>query len=97
MIWLIYIINIFLWGIAAIVLAIGLDFFLFGLLYFVVGYPLSIYLLRYSDNYAVSFLDKLKYPPFTIWFRRLIWSNGIAMSIIWGLIFFIAIIVKVIT
>lgn len=96
MIWLIYIINIFLWGIAAIVLAIGLESSLFGVFYFVFGYILSLVALRYSDNYAVSYLDKFKYPPFTVWKRKLLWSNGIAMSVVWAIVFLIAIIIKLI-
>lgn len=86
MIWLIYIINIFLWGIAGVVLAIGLESVLFGVMYFGVGYPLSLILLKYSDSYAISYLDKFKNPPFTIWKRKLFWSNGIASGIIWSVI-----------
>lgn len=94
MILLIYIINVFLWGIAAIILANGLESVVFGVFYFIVGYPLSLIVLRYSDNYAVSYLDKLKHPPFTIWKRKLLWSNSISMGIIWGVIFILIIILK---
>ena len=86
MIWLIYIINIFLWGIAAVVLAIGMESPIFGIFYFVVGYPLSLIVLKFNDNFAVSYLDKFKYPLFTIWRRKLLWSNGIASAIIWGIL-----------
>ncbi len=92
MIWLIYFINIFMWGIAAVVLASGLESFLFGVLYFAVGYPLSLVVLKVSDKYAVSYLDKFKYPPFTIWKRKLLWSNGVSSGIIWGGIFIWALI-----
>lgn len=94
MILLIYIINVFLWGIAAGILAVGLESVLFGFFYFGVGYPLSLVALKYSDNYAVSYLDKLKYPPFTIWKRRLLWSNGVASGIIWLGIFILAVFFK---
>jgi len=94
MIWLIYIINIFLWAIAAVILAVGLESLLFGVFYFAVGYPLSLVALRFSDNYAVSYLDKFKYPPFTIWKRKLLWSNGVASVIIWVGIFILALILK---
>jgi hypothetical protein len=96
MIWLIYIINIVLWGIAAVILAVGLQSALFGVFYFGVGYPLSLVVLKYSGNYAVSYLDRLKYPPFTIWKRKLLWSNGVASCIIWVLIFILALIFKLI-
>lgn len=96
MIWLIYIINIFLWGIAAGILAGGLESALFGVFYFGVGYPLSLVVLKYSDNYAVSYLDRFKYPPFTIWKRKLLWSNGVASGIIWAGIFIFVLIFKLI-
>lgn len=95
MIWLIYIINIFLWGIAAGILAVGLESALFGVFYFGVGYPLSLVVLKYSDNYAVSYLDRFKYPPFNIWRRKLLWSNGVASGIIWIGIFILIIILKI--
>jgi hypothetical protein len=94
MIWLIYILNIFLWGIASIVLAVGIGSNLFGFLYFIIGYPLSLFILKFSDNYAVSYLDTLQHPPFTIWRRKLIWSNGIASAIIWAVILLLAFILK---
>ncbi|GGE15616.1 hypothetical protein [Psychroflexus salis] len=94
MIWLIYVINIFLWGIAGVILAIGIESVLFGIIYFGVGYPLSLILLKYSDNYAVSYLDKFKYPPFTIWKRKLLWSNGVASGIVWGGIMIFTLIFK---
>jgi hypothetical protein len=94
MIWLIYIINIFLWGIAAVILAAGSESLLFGVFYFVLGYPLSLVTLKFSDNFAVSYLDKLKYPPFTILKRKLIWSNGIASLIIWAGLSILAVILK---
>jgi hypothetical protein len=93
-IWLIYIINIFLWGLAALFLAAGIESLLFGVFYFMVGYPLSLIILKFSDNYAVSYLDKLKYSPFTVLKRKLIWSNGLASLIIWAGIFLIAVILK---
>ena len=96
MIWLIYIINIFLWGTAAAILAVGLESALFGVFYFGVGYPLSLVVLKFSDNYAVSYLDRFKYPPFTIWKRKLLWSNGVASGIIWAGIFVLALIFKLI-
>jgi hypothetical protein len=94
MIWLIYIINIFLWVIAAVILAAGSESLVFGVFYFMVGYPLSLIILRYSDNYAVSYLDKLKYPPFTVLKRKLFWSNGLASLIIWTGVFLLAMILK---
>ena len=95
MIWLIYIINIFLWGIAAGILAVGLESALIGFFYFGLGYPFSFVALKFSNNYAASYLDKLKYPPFTIWKRKLLWSNGVASGIIWVGIFILAIILKI--
>lgn len=95
MIWLIFVINIFLWGIAAGILPVGLESALFGVFYFVVGYPLSLIVLKYSDNYAVSYLDKFKYPPFTVWKRKLLWSNSVAVVIVWAFVFLIAIILKI--
>lgn len=94
MIWLIYIINLFLWGIGAMFLAVGLESLIFGVLYFLVGYPLSLVVLKFSDNYAVSFFDKFKNPPFTIWIRKLMWSNGIALVAIWSVILVLIIIIK---
>jgi len=96
MIWLINFINICLWGIAAVVLTIGMESPIFGIFYFVVGWPLSLIVLKFSDNYAVSYLDKFKYPPFTIWKRKLLWSNGVASIIIWGGIFVMALVIKLI-
>lgn len=94
MIWLIYIINFFLWGIAAKFLAVGLESLIFGVLYFLVGYPLSLVVLKFSDNYAVSYLDKFKNPPFTIWTRKLLWSNGVSLVAIWSVILVLTIILK---
>jgi hypothetical protein len=96
MIWLIYIINVFLWGFASIVLATGLESFAFGAFYFIFGYPLSLIMLKYSDNYAVSYLDTLKYTPFKIWTRKLLWSNSVAMGILWGIILLVALIYKIV-
>lgn len=94
MIWLIYIINMLLWSIAGLVLMSALESAIFGTLYFIIGYPLSILLLKYSDDYAVSYLDKFKYPPFTIWKRKLLWSNGVATMIIWIGIVITALVIK---
>jgi hypothetical protein len=84
MVGLIYIINFFLWVLAALVIGGGSGSEALGWIYFILGYPLSLILLRYSDNYTVSYLDRLKHPPFTLWYRKLIWSNGVATGIIWG-------------
>jgi hypothetical protein len=81
-------------GIGLVVIAIGMESPAFGIFYFVAGYPLSLIVLKFSDNYAVSYFDKFKYPPFTIWKRKLLWSNGIASGIIWGGIFVLALIFK---
>jgi hypothetical protein len=96
MIWLIYIINVFLWGFAAIILSVGLESFTFGAFYFVVGYPLSLMMSKFSDNYSVSYLDTLKHTPFKIWTRKLLWSNSVAMGILWGIILLVAIIYKIV-
>lgn len=84
--WLIYCINFALWFIASLILGSGLGSALFGIIYFVVGYPLSLIVLKFSDHFAVSFLDKLNYSLFSFWFKKLVWSNGVATAIIWVLI-----------
>ena len=84
---LIIIINLVVWIIASGVLISGYGSALFGLLYFLVGFPLSLILLKMSDNYAVSFFDKLDNAPFNLLIKKLIWSNGVATAILWILIF----------
>jgi hypothetical protein len=84
MVWLIYLINFFAWLIAAAVIGGGTGMVAFGIMYFIIGYPLSLIVLQFSDNYAISYLDRFKHPPFTIWYRKMVWSNGIATAIIWG-------------
>jgi len=89
MVWLIYIINFFIWLITATVIGVGSEVIALGVIYFIIGYPLSLLLLRFSDNYAISYLDRFKNPPFTVWYRKMIWSNGVATALIWGLGFLI--------
>jgi hypothetical protein len=72
---------------AAIVIGWGSGIFEFGAFYFIVGYPLSLIMLQFSDNYAISYLDRIKYSNFTIWYRKMIWSNGVATAIIWIFLF----------
>lgn len=78
MLWLIYILNFFLWMIAYVVIGGGSGSVGIGFIYFILGYIFSLIALRFSDNFAVSELDRLKYPPFTVWIKKMVWSNGIA-------------------
>lgn len=90
MIWLIYILNFFLWIIAGVVIGGGVGSFLVGFFYFLLGYIFSLVVLRYSDNYAVSELDRLTHPPFKVWMKKMIWSNGIAGVLVLVVLFLIA-------
>jgi hypothetical protein len=78
MIWLIYILNFFLWLIAGVVIGVGFSSLGLGLIYCVLGYIFSLIVLRFSDNFAVSELDRLANPPFSVWIKRMVWSNSIA-------------------
>jgi hypothetical protein len=86
---LLFIINFIVWILASFILIQGYGSLVFGILYFIIGFPLSLILIKISDNYAVSFLDKLDNPPFTVLIRKLVWSNGVATSILWIYIFLI--------
>jgi hypothetical protein len=92
MMWLIYIINFFLWAIAGIILGFAFESFLFGIVYFLIGYPLSLFVLKFSDNYAVSLFDRVNHSPFSVLKKKLLWSNNIAMIIFWAVFFLLAII-----
>jgi hypothetical protein len=78
MIWLIYILNFFLWLIAGVVIGSGFTSLGFGMIYFVLGYIFSLIVLKFSDNFAVSDLDRLANPPFSVWLKKMVWSNSIA-------------------
>lgn len=80
---LLIIINILLWLTASVILAVSLESVVFGVLYFFIGFPLSLVLIRLSDDYAISFLDRLSHPPFSVWLKKLLWSNGVATVILW--------------
>jgi hypothetical protein len=86
---LLFIINFIVWILASFILIQGYGSLVFGILYFIIGFPLSLILIKISDNYAVSFFDKLNNPPFTVLIRKLVWSNGVATSILWICIFLI--------
>ena len=90
MIWLIYILNLFLWIIAGVVIGGSIGSILVGFLFFILGYIFSLIVLRYSDNYAVSELDRLKHPPFTIWIKKMVWSNGIAGVLVMVVLFLLS-------
>ena len=86
MIWLIYILNFFIWIAIGIIMGAGFESALFGVIYFIVGLILSFIFFKYSDNYAVSILDKFENPPFSVLIKKLAWSNGAAHAVIWILI-----------
>ena len=89
MYWLIAVINIFSWGIASLILAVGSESMTFGIYYFLVGYPLSLVFLRLSDKHGISKLDKFTSTTMSLWKKRLIWSNGYATAFLWIIVFIV--------
>lgn len=94
---IISIINIFLWAFASFVIALGMggeSGILLGIIYFVIGYPISIASLFVSEYFSISYFDKFMNPPATIWYRKLAWSNGVGTAVTWGLLFIIGLLVS---
>jgi hypothetical protein len=61
-----------------VVIGVGFSSLGLGLIYCVLGYIFSLIVLRFSDNFAVSELDRFANPPFSVMLKKIVWSNSIA-------------------
>lgn len=79
-------VNIVLWLIASIVMGAG-GGPAFGVYWFVVGFPVSLFARRYTSYFVHSHSDRFFYTKWELLKAQLAWCNGVAVAFNFILLF----------